>query len=190
MLTRPPRITKKSEPIFARLTTGEIIRLTKDCNCCCHDGPHFLWADNYWKNQNHLYAEEGKKKNNPLIIESAAYEETRRLQEKQRFFRDRNIEKLLTIDEVPQKLRNSTGMKFTIRRLIFTESYDSMVALFRNGTINSNTFRAYCAVWTWANYRFSGAADIKQTTYQKQYGMQALKKRINKVRVSFGFNAI
>jgi len=180
----------KPNKLFARLTTGEIIRLTKDCNCCCHDGPHFLWADSYWQNQNHLYAEEGKKKGNPLIIKSAAYEETRRLQEKQRFFRDRNIEKLLTIDEVPRKLRNSTGMKESLKRYVFTESYDGMVSHLRNGLINERTFRAYCAVWTWANYRFSGAADIKQTAYQKQYGMQALKKRINKVRISFGFSAI
>jgi hypothetical protein len=146
--------------------------------------------DSYWKSNNEVYAEEGRKKRNPLVIESAAKEEVRRLQEKQRFFKDRGIVRLLPHHEVPANLRNSTGMKVTIKKLLFTESYDSMISHLRNGVINESTFRAYCAVWTWINFRFSGVAEQKQSDYQERYGFPALKERINKVRQSFGFTAI
>lgn len=180
------KVTKQ----FALLENGSIIRLTKDCNCRHHKGPHFLYMDSYWKSNNAVYAEEGKKKGNPLIIESAAKEEVRRLQEKSRFFKDRGIVRLLAPNEVPANLRNSTGMKVIIQRLLLTESYDSMITNLRNGTIKESTFRAYCAVWNWINYRFSGAAERKQEEYQKTYGFTALKQRINKVRKAFGLAAI
>ena len=180
----------KATKQFALLENGSIIRLIKDCNCCNHDGPHFLYMDSCWKNQTESYAEEGKKKGNPLIIESAAKEEVRRLQEKQRFFKDRGIVKLLTPNEVPANLRNSTGMKVTLGKLLFTESYDGMITHLRNGTIKESTFRAYCAVWNWINYRFSGNAERKQEEFQKKHGFPALTERINKVRKAFGLAAI
>lgn len=180
------KVTKQ----FALLGDGSVIRLTKDCNCCNHDGPHFLYMDAYWKSNNAVYAEEGRKKGSGLIIESAAKEEVRRLQEKSRFFKDRGIVRLLTPNEVPANLRNSTGMKGTIKRFLFTESYDGMVSRLRYGMIKESTFRAYCAVWTWVNYRFSGTAERKQLAYHEKHGLPALTERINKVRKSFGLAAI
>jgi hypothetical protein len=36
----------------ALLTNGQVVTLKKDCECCHHDGPHWLMEDRCWEKKN------------------------------------------------------------------------------------------------------------------------------------------
>lgn len=36
----------------ARLMTGEVVQLTKDCDCTHHEGPHWVYVDICWHREN------------------------------------------------------------------------------------------------------------------------------------------
>jgi hypothetical protein len=40
-----PAVVETEGPIRARLTSGEIVELLKDCDCIIHEGPHWLYMD-------------------------------------------------------------------------------------------------------------------------------------------------
>lgn len=44
--------TEKKTVIRARLTTGEVVELARDCSCVIHDGPHWLHMDDVDKSLN------------------------------------------------------------------------------------------------------------------------------------------
>ncbi len=44
----------------ARLTTGEVINLPKDCTCITHDGPHWLHMDALHKRMNDALLDSGR----------------------------------------------------------------------------------------------------------------------------------
>jgi hypothetical protein len=45
--------------IRARLATGEIVVLPKDCECLTHDGPHWIHMDKLAQETNHEYLQQG-----------------------------------------------------------------------------------------------------------------------------------
>ncbi len=180
-----PKVTR----VFAELVTGEIVCLAKDCGCKHHEGPHWLFVDQSCKEVNQQCAQDARNKGNGLLLEHYAQEEARRLAEKTRHFKNLGIARLVPIDEVPKEVRNSTGMKHKITSLL-ENSLSDMERYSRDGRVTDKEFRAYRAIWNWINFRFSGAAEQKQSDYQERYGFPALKEKINKTRKSFGFDAI
>ncbi len=69
-------------------------------------------------------------------------------------------------------------------------SLATMEHMLRDGTVNQTQFEAYCAVWDWMAFRFTGRAGMKQDSFWKHYGQEAFYRRINRVRSAFGFAAI
>jgi hypothetical protein len=45
----------------------------------------------------------------------------------------------------------------------------------------------FVLLWTWSTYRFHGQAGMLQDSYERQYGLTALLRRINRVRRVLGF---
>lgn len=45
--------------VFAVKATG-VIELVKDCDCADHDGPHWLYANNKWRDANARLREQAK----------------------------------------------------------------------------------------------------------------------------------
>ncbi len=77
--------------IKAKLTTGEIIELVKDCDCVTHNGPHWLHTNDLWKERNRK------------LLEADSYyghinEEIARLNDKEYELVSRGIEEIIRED--------------------------------------------------------------------------------------------
>lgn len=68
----------------AKLVSGDIIDLTKDCDCITHDGPHWLHMDSLYKAKNRQYL-------NLMNWKGYLSEEIIRLQMKEQEMRIRGI---------------------------------------------------------------------------------------------------
>lgn len=45
--------------MFLKMDDGRIVDAVKDCECCTHDGPHWLHMDKIWKSKNRVLLEQG-----------------------------------------------------------------------------------------------------------------------------------
>jgi hypothetical protein len=79
-------------------------------------------------------------------------------------------------------------MKKRIQDLITSHSFDQVESMLHRGLIGQSDFEAYCAVWTWINFRASDTvmASDKQDRFWGKYGKDAFYRRVNKVRAAFG----
>lgn len=80
--------------IKARLESGQVVVLEKDCHCITHDGPHWLHMDRIDRSLNDRYkarAMEG----HPLAVRAYAQLELRRLKEKESNMNARRIVEIL-----------------------------------------------------------------------------------------------
>ena len=75
----------------ARTESGEIITLPKECNCCTHNEPHWVWLDEFARKQNAESLADAMRLNDvggwsaatvPALMKYAADAEVRRLNEK------------------------------------------------------------------------------------------------------------
>jgi len=76
----------------ARLTNGSIVPLLKDCGCGTHDGPHWLHMDRIDRDQNKSLLDGAT---SSAEIKAFMEAEQRRLAEKLREMKARNIEEIL-----------------------------------------------------------------------------------------------
>lgn len=74
----------------ARLTTGEVVSLEKDCDCLpqFHDGPHWLYNDDLWKARNQRLLDAGN-------VRGFLQEDIVRLREKAYQLHCRSIEEII-----------------------------------------------------------------------------------------------
>jgi hypothetical protein len=75
--------------------------------------------------------------------------------------------------------------KFIIQHLGFT--MEEMECKLHWGAFSQAQFEAWCRVWDWSAPRFSGPAGYKHDAFFTRHGVAAYFRRINKVRVAFGF---
>lgn len=82
----------------AKLKSGEIIELVKDCECITHEGPHFLHINEIDADANHglrLHILINKQENDPQAIAGYALREQQRLQRLQYAMESRRIVELI-----------------------------------------------------------------------------------------------
>jgi TusA-related sulfurtransferase len=72
----------------AKLESGEVIELVKDCECCTHSGPHWLHMNDLWKHRNSELLQQGS-------LQGHIEEELRRLAEKEHELVSRGIVEIL-----------------------------------------------------------------------------------------------
>jgi hypothetical protein len=80
--------------IRARLSSGEIIPLERDCDCVIHEGPHWLHMDDVDKRLNAPLRERAMR-GEPLAIKAYAEAELRRLGAKRFEVERQNIDEIL-----------------------------------------------------------------------------------------------
>ena len=168
----------------ARLTSGQIVPLRKDCECVTHTGPHWLDTDRAWREANRLPA-------NPsmLALHGHAQEEIMRLGELRRAMEREHIAQLLT-DEDVTALRASgeaidlsrPGLRPAVKRLICL-SYNDAEAIGPGW----RTWAGFVACWEWIAPRMAGRAGKKHDQFWQTYGREAYYARINRVRKGCGF---
>ena len=171
----------------ARLTTGQIVPLRKDCECITHAGPHWLYADASWRKANRLPDSPSM-----LALYGHAQEEIARLRELRWAMEREGIAQLLT-DEDLTALRASgeavdvsrPGLKPHLRRAIQL-SYIEAQRQFGGG----RTWEAYVALWEWCSVRLGGSAARKHDQFVDRFGYPAYYARINRVRKACGFAPI
>jgi hypothetical protein len=86
--------TEPMDDPWARLKTGEVIVLKKDCECVIHDGPHWLHMDDLDKRLNaplRARAMQGES----LAFHAYAEAELRRLDEKRRNMERQHIVEII-----------------------------------------------------------------------------------------------
>lgn len=66
-------------------------------------------------------------------------------------------------------------------------TYNEVLDGYLYGTIPQSTFDAFMAVWDWSAIRHTGMAGMKQEAFYARFGAEAYYRRINRVRVAFGF---
>ena len=86
----------------ARLATGKVVELGKDCGCALHDGPHWVHMDEVDKTLNRRHLEtaqrqmaSGNVEGAGLSLKAFAEAELVRLQEKRRQMEQRCIQELI-----------------------------------------------------------------------------------------------
>lgn len=79
--------------IRARLVSGEIVVLGKDCDCIIHDGPHWLYMDDVDKRLSQPLRDRAMT-GKPLAVRAYAQSELRRLGEKRREMERQGIEEI------------------------------------------------------------------------------------------------
>ena len=176
------------QPLYtcARLTTGQIVPLRKDCDCVTHTGPHWLYSDQSWREANR--AEIGGSPS-MLAPRGLAIEEIARLRELARAFAANGIAQLLTPEDV-DAIRaggeavdvSRPGLRPAIKRLIGMSYNDART--YGPGYL---TWAGFVAVWTWAAVRLGGEAGQKHDLFYAKHGAAAYYARINKVRRACGF---
>ena len=83
----------------ARLGSGKLVRLSKDCGCITHEGPHFLYADRTARALNIAPFLERPDGITQLTFWGFAGEERSRLSNLGHALRINGIERLLTDDD-------------------------------------------------------------------------------------------
>lgn len=81
--------------IRARLVSGEVVSLEKDCNCVIHEGPHWLHMDDVDKRLNQSLRNRAVT-GEPLAVRAYAQSELKRLGEKRREMERRGIEEIFS----------------------------------------------------------------------------------------------
>jgi hypothetical protein len=81
--------------VRARLQSGEIVELEKDCHCIIHDGPHWLHMDDVDKSLAAPLRERALRGESMMAIRAYAQTEQRRLAAKLREMETRNIAEIL-----------------------------------------------------------------------------------------------
>lgn len=171
--------TQKPAPyVCARLTSGEVIPLGKDCSCVTHAGPHWLHADQMWKEANKAILAQGQ---TMLACQGFAVEESARLREKAWQMERLKIAQLLTVEQ-SAGLSIARGIRPEVKRLL---SY-SLAEVERMGLPNHLHY-AFVAIWEWSAVLLEGRAGRKQEAFWTKYGQAAYYARINKVRAACGF---
>lgn len=84
----------ETEPTRARLASGEIVVLEKDCGCVIHDGPHWLHMDDMDKRLAAPLRERALR-GEFLAVHAYAQAEQRRLNTKLQEMETRRIEEIL-----------------------------------------------------------------------------------------------
>ena len=86
----------------ARLATGKVVELGKDCGCALHDGPHWVHMDEVDKTLNRRHLEtaqrqmaSGNVEGASLSLRAFSQAEQIRLQEKLRQMKQRGIQELI-----------------------------------------------------------------------------------------------
>lgn len=93
----------------AKLTSGEVIELTKDCSCQTHDGPHWIHMDDFKRSRNEEMIESALESAETCrdrvqawqieaILHRGTEFEIMRLEDKVREMRSRNIAEILRTD--------------------------------------------------------------------------------------------
>ncbi len=96
----------------ARLNTGELVVLPKDCGCITHEGPHWLDYDRTIKKiNNDIILNQGRV--TMLGIMGYQQEERARLNELLFQFKKHNIAKLLTLEEYNQLIHEAQASQHT-----------------------------------------------------------------------------
>jgi len=91
--------------VFARLTCGRLVRLTKDCGCITHEGPHWLHTDRAYREANRKLVLDAFAKSPGIYggvlgaMRGFAGEERARLNAKLFAMKSRGISELFTEDE-------------------------------------------------------------------------------------------
>lgn len=86
--------------VCAKLESGEIKRLAKDCSCITHEGPHWLMADRSWKEQNRkLFTSVPPESISSLTFMAYAEEERARLASLKHSFQSNQIAQLFTEEQ-------------------------------------------------------------------------------------------
>lgn len=155
----------------ARLESGEVIRLQKECDCVTHAGPHWQHADRLWKESNARLRE-----SSPLAY---AHEESARLRELLYVFQREKIAQLLTEEEGAHLVR--PGLRHAVKQALHLSRNDAEKHL------GGRTLRSYVAIWEWCGFRSGGRAGAKQEAFWQAHGKEAFYRRINKVRAACGF---
>lgn len=159
----------------ARLISGEVVRLSKECDCLTHTGPHWQHVDQLWKESNRRLLE--------LSPLGFAREESARLQELLHTFQTEGIAKLLTEEEGAPLVRRG-GLRHHLRKSLLLSRNDAEKHL------GGRALRSYLALWEWCGHRFSGRAGQKQEAFWEKYGKEAFYRRVNKVRAACGFEPL
>ena len=86
--------------IKARLTSGEIVELVKDCDCHedLHIGPHWLHMNDFDRSQNEQMLCDARADNNRVLYRHAALMEIARLNEKGAYLMRLNIAEIIRPD--------------------------------------------------------------------------------------------
>lgn len=79
--------------VYAKLRNDERVLLTKDCDCIDHEGPHWLYANDKWREANARLLEIGKGVSAEAYYarHGVAVEESARLAERLHAFNARGI---------------------------------------------------------------------------------------------------
>lgn len=82
-------------------------------------------------------------------------------------------------------------MKQEITRLLrLNLSFNNVESLWLNGRITEKTWLAWVRVWEWLSPKFGGNPGLRHEIFWEKFGQDAYFRRINKVRVAFGFEPI
>lgn len=178
----------------ARLTTGQIVPLRKDCECRreIHSGPHWLHASESWRKANVAALGEPAQAS-ALALIGFASEESARLRQLQRDMQRAQIVLLLT-DEDVAALRASgeavdlsrPGLRPQIKRLMGCSLAQVEAQIGRWG----RTYDGFFAVWEWCAVRLGGATGFKHERFVAQHGFPAYYRRINRMRKACGFEPL
>jgi hypothetical protein len=198
---KPMNTTAKRAPAYvcARLTTGQIVPLRKDCECITHTGPHWLNATEDRRASNRELLDRAQRSANAgnnmdatLALHGLANEEIARLRELAFQFRKHGIAQLLTPADV-DAIRaageavdvSRPGLKPHLRAAIRLCYNDA-----RREFAGGRTWTAYLALWEWCGFRDGGIAGDKQERFYAKHGRAAYYARINRVRAACGFEPV
>lgn len=86
--------------MMAELNDGSVVELPKDCGCITHEGPHWLHANDLWRDRNRSLmgtarAPSADPARRMLAMQGLAREEMARLAEKGRLFERHGIARLI-----------------------------------------------------------------------------------------------
>lgn len=179
-----------SKPVYvaARVKTGQIVPLRKDCECVTHTGPHWLHVSDCARKANAPLLAQGS----ALSLRGFAIEESMRLGELRRAFEREGIETLLTAGDVD--LLRAGGEAIDLSRPGLRPAIKRLIALSYNDAERVGpgwrTWAGFVACWEWCQVRLSGRAGDKHERFYAKHGAQAYYTRINKVRAACGFAPI
>lgn len=184
-------VAQLSQPLpvytHARLTCGRVVKLSKECACRTHTGPHWLAADRDWRERNRSAITAKPESVTALTLYGFAGEESARLSSLGYAMQREGVSQLLTADDV---LALRAGGEAVEERAGIRPALRKALGLSLNAAeqcLDGRTLRAFRAVWEWSAPRMGGEAGRKHDAFWERHGKAAYYARIQRVRKACGF---